>query len=144
MDDSRQALRESRVVPIDVTVAELSLTEYKFDGKLVRVRARPEMGWEGDSFLCDPPPGSYEMCPDRPKLWFSVDPAHEKELSRVFWSTKDDPVVGTFLGYFHLVPINREHIGEGIFDPGPFHLRVIGVSDVRPPQDPREKPRTDN
>jgi hypothetical protein len=39
---------------IDVAVRDLSQTPRKFDGLLVRVRARAVVGWEGDDFLYDP------------------------------------------------------------------------------------------
>ena len=112
------------------SVADLSKNPRKFDGRLVRVRAWLAFGWEGDNFLFDSmEPASRKMPSQRSaSVWFYCKPDHERKV----WDTikfGGPPVLGTFTGYFHFVPDQKSRMKD-VFDPGPFQLEVIGVSDL--------------
>jgi hypothetical protein len=107
---------------ITVTVSDLAENPAKFQGSLVRVRALYVSGWEGDSFLSDPKPQA--GIPQR--IW-------------VYWkSYRSQPIFGRpivksgvegwFTGYFHFVPT---HKANGMFDPGPFQLDCVEVSNIQ-------------
>jgi hypothetical protein len=69
------------------------------DGRLVRVRARVLVGWEGDNFL---------------------------GLDAAFGKIHAGPVF-TFIGYFHFVP-NEKSRRKSVFDPGPPQFSANSVS----------------
>jgi hypothetical protein len=112
------------------SVGDLSNNPRKFDGRLVRVRAWLAFGWEGDNFLVD----SSEAEPSNmhshraPRVWFYSRSDRERQV----WDAVNfggPPVLGTFTGYFHFVPDPKSRM-NGMFDPGPLQLEVIGVSDL--------------
>jgi hypothetical protein len=115
------------------SVAELSKAPRKFDGRLVRVRALLEFGWEGDNFLSDPSaPASRNTPSRRPvSVWFYCKPDHERQVFGAI-SAGDRRVLGTFTGYFHFVPDKKSRTKD-VFDPGPLQLEAIGVSDLSLP-----------
>jgi hypothetical protein len=108
------------------------------DGKLVRVRARYEAGWEGDNFLVDPtdavaPKGK----PRKPRasLWINCEPRYERLVCGPIYDASvfraQQGAVGTFIGYFHFVPDTKSQWKDGgDFETGPLQFAAIPVSDV--------------
>jgi hypothetical protein len=117
-------------LPTVASVADLSKNPQKFDGRLVQLRAWLAFGWEGDNFLFDsrePRPRKIHSQRSAP-VWFYCKPDHERKV----WDTikfGGAPVLGTFTGYFHLVPDQKSRMKD-VFDPGPLQLEVIGVSNL--------------
>lgn len=103
--------------PPTVTVAELARDPAKYDGHLVHLKALFVSGWEGDSFLFDPP--SHQGIP--PRVWVAK------------WSlgcsSPGASVEARFTGVFHFVPNHRPN---GMFDPGRLQLDCVGVVDIQP------------
>ena len=123
--------------PITVTIASLSLHPREMDGKLVRVRARYEAGWEGDSFLVDPPDAVIRKgapSTSGARLWIYCDPRNERNVcgpvfeASAFRSNKG--ALGTFTGYFHFVPDEKSQLKKGVFQAGPFRFSAVSVSDL--------------
>ena len=112
------------------SISDLAQHPLRFDGRLVVVRARLAMGWEGDNFLLDPSaPLNGSLASLSPEsVWLYCKPGHECQPDRTVegghWV-----VAGTFVGYFHFVPDHKSRRGD-VFDPGPFQLEGIGVFDV--------------
>jgi hypothetical protein len=103
-----------------------------FDGRLVRVQAWLVFGWEGDNFLLDA-----SLRPDRitevsggPAIWLYCKPGYEPF---VYGAMRPGArrVLATFTGYFHFVPDPKLRFHD-VFDPGPFQLEAIRVSDPDP------------
>jgi hypothetical protein len=113
------------------TIADLSKNPSKFDGRLVRVRALLERGWEGDDFLSD---SATPVSHPHPHVWFYVNPGYERLISGAVGIGFPN-VLGTFTGYFHFVP-NQKSRTRDVFDPGPFQLEVIAVSNLTPEHQP--------
>lgn len=118
-------------VPTAVTIAYLFQQPQELDGKLVRVRARLVFGWEGDNFLYDQPGAVVPKQPSgsAPRLWFHCDLKRERDVCGAIKSGHR-PVLGTFTGYFHFVA-DKESRANGTFDPGPWQLFAVEVSDLR-------------
>jgi hypothetical protein len=130
------AVSVAQEMPTIVRLADLSKTPEKFDGRLVQVRGWLAFGWEGDNYLFDSSdPAPLEM-PSHPSasVWFYCKPDHERQV----WDTVKfggAPVLGTVTGYFHFVPKRKSRM-KNTFDPGPFQLEVIRVSDLSPAAKP--------
>lgn len=128
-------------VPTSVTIAYLSLHSGGMDGKLVRVRARVEVGWEGDNFLVDPSGAVVQKgrSPNEPpKLRIFCDPRYERQVCAPAFDASAlkgrHGAVGTFTGYFHFVP-DKKSRPKGMLDPGPLQFSAISVSDLEVPKD---------
>jgi hypothetical protein len=119
-------------LPTLTSITELSKNPRKFDGRLVRVRALLEFGWEGDNFLIDPMPPASPKLPSHkwPHVWLYCKPDHERQIYGAF-GVSYGRVLGTFTGYFHLVPDRKSRIKD-VFDPGPWQLEAIEASDAVP------------
>jgi len=113
-----------------VSLADLIQNPLKFDGRLIRVRAWIELGWEGDNYLVDRP----AMLPRTIKsrrpvsVWFYSKAGHERQVWNVI-NAGDRRIQGTVTGYFHFVPDQKSRM-QDVFDPGPLQLEAIGVSDI--------------
>lgn len=113
-------------IPRIATVAELSHNPPKFDGQLVSVRARLQLGWEGDNFLVDPSkPSRHDTA--RPRVWLNCDAEHDRQVCGEAFNKR--PALATFTGYFHFVP-DKKLRKKDVFDPGPLQLQAIRISDV--------------
>jgi hypothetical protein len=116
-------------LPTLTSVAELSKNPRTFDGRLVRVRARLEFGWEGDNFLSEPAaPASPNSPHQHAHVWLYCKPDHERQVYGAI-SVSGGSVLGTFTGYFHFVPGQKSRMKD-TFDPGPWQLEAVGVSDL--------------
>jgi hypothetical protein len=65
--------------PVPTTVAYLSQHQRDMDGRLVRVRARVLVGWEGDNFLVDPTESVVQKgrsTNESEMLWISCEPGY--------------------------------------------------------------------
>jgi hypothetical protein len=112
-----------------------SQTPRKFDGLLVRVRARAVVGWEGDDFLYDPTEQAGGKAPGRAgAVWFYCN-AENGRLVYAAIDRRNSFTTATFTGYFHFVP-DPKNRGKHMFDPGRLQLEVVGVSDVAKSQTP--------
>jgi hypothetical protein len=106
------------------------------DGKLVSVRSRLEVGWEGDNFLVDPLSAVVQRGKPSnppPKVWIYCDPRYERQVcGPVFMASAfrgHQGAVATFIGNFHFVPDQKSQ-KKGIFQTGPLQFSAISVSDV--------------
>jgi hypothetical protein len=122
--------------PTVVTVTYLSTHPKEMDGKRVSVRARLEMGWEGDNFLVDP--GDESVQAERPskppaRIWIYCDPRDEwRVCAPVFDASVGrgyKGAVATFIGRFHFEP-DRKAQWKGVFQTGPLQLSADSVSDI--------------
>jgi hypothetical protein len=109
--------------PTDVTISDLSLHPRRFDGHLVRVRARVVFGLEGDNFLLDPFNDSMPFG-DSATVWFYCKRENEKRVYGRMGVAGPGGIVLT--GYFHYV--RKTHMVNGAFDPGPLQFDAIDVS----------------
>jgi len=116
----RQAPAELSGDAVPVTVADLAQNPQKFDGRLVRVDALFVYGWEGDDFVSDPKPEATRP----PHLWVYWKREHQPDIGAAFRADRES-IEAWFTGYFDSVP---NHRANGMFDPGPFQLEVIKVS----------------
>ena len=114
--------------PIVASVTALSLDPLKFDGRLVVVRARLALGWEGDNFLFEPSaaPEGNTASPNPTSVWLYCKPGNKCQPDRAM-EDSDRGMMGTFVGYFHFVP-DPKWRRKDVFDPGPFQLEGIGFS----------------
>jgi hypothetical protein len=129
------SLSSAQTKPIDVAVRDLSQTPRKFDGLLVRVRARAVVGREGDDFLYDPTEQAGGKAPGRAgAVWFYCN-AENGRLVYAAIDRRNSFTTATFTGYFHFVP-DPKNRGQHMFDPGRLQLEVVGVSDVAKSQTP--------
>jgi hypothetical protein len=123
--DQKPALAQQ--IPTVVSIADLSLHPLRFDGRLVLVRARLVLGWEGDNFLYDPlvtlDGNKASALPI--SVWLYSKPSQEQEVYGAIWPGSR-PVLGTFTGYFHFVPDRKSRMKD-VFDPGPLQLEAIGI-----------------
>jgi hypothetical protein len=122
--------------PINVTVANLSLHAREMDGKLVRVRARVEVGWEGDNFLVDPVDAVAQKGKSsnpRARLWIYCDPRYAHQVcDPVFAASASrghEGALGTFIGYFHFAPDTKSQT-KGVFQTEALQFSATSVSDV--------------
>jgi hypothetical protein len=114
-------------IPTVVSIMDLSLHPLRFDGRLVIVRAKLVLGWEGDNFLYDP---LVTLDGNRASalpisVWLYCKPGQEQEVYGDVWG--DRRGLGTFTGYFHFVPDQKSRMKD-LFDPGPLQLEAIGIS----------------
>ena len=130
------SISSAQTKPIDVAVRDLSQTPRKFDGLLVRVRARAVVGWEGDDFLYDPPEqASGNKRPGRAEaVWFYCNAENGRQVYAAI-DRMNSFTMATFTGYFHFVPDPKNRV-KHMFDPGPLQLEIVSVSDVAKPQTP--------
>jgi hypothetical protein len=130
------SISSAQVKPKDVTARDLSETPRKFDGLLVRLRARAVLGWEGDNFLYDPPEQASEN--KRPRraraVWFYCNAENGPQVFAAI-DRRNSFTLATFTGYFHFVPDPKNRVKD-TFDPGRLQLEVVGVSDVAKSQTP--------
>jgi hypothetical protein len=116
--------------PKNVTLHELTANPKKFDGEFVRVRASALMGWEGDNFLVEP----REFSPTKRKFTDSsvalvwIECLSDNECNGLMGLEYGS---GTITGRFHYVPSRAGRIGNRVFDPGPFQLEIIRISEVK-------------
>ena len=120
----------------DVTVRGLATHPQVFDGQLIKVKGLITFGWEGDNFLLDLPNSQNanlkRQFESKPRLWFY---GNEGEINKAWeayqklWSKGSGFASGTFTGYFHFVPSAKGRMKD-VFDPGPFQLEVVTVSDI--------------
>jgi hypothetical protein len=122
--------------PIDVAVRDLSQTPRKFDGLLVRLRARAVVGWEGDDFLYDPTEqAGGNKAPGRAgAVWFYCNAENGRQVYAAI-NRRNSFTTATFTGYFHFLP-DPKNRGKHMFDPGRLQLEVVGISDVAKSQAP--------
>ncbi len=109
--------------PADATISDLSLHPQRFDGHLVRVRARVVFGLEGDDFLLDPFNDSMPFGGSA-TVWFYCKPENNKRVYGQLGLVGPGGIV--FTGYFHYV--RKTHIVNGAFDPGPLQFEAVDVS----------------
>jgi len=130
------SLSAAQTKPLDVAVSDLSQTPRKFDGVLVRVRARAVVGWEGDDFLYDPTEqAGGNKAPSRAgAVWFYCNAENGRHVYAAI-DRRNSFTTATFTGYFHFVP-DAKNRGKHMFDPGRLQLEVVGVSDVAKSQTP--------
>ena len=130
------SLGSAQTKPIDVAVGDLSQTPRKFDGLLLRVRARAVVGREGDDFLYDPTEqAGGNKAPGRAgAVWFYCNAENGRQVYAAI-DRRNSFTTATFTGYFHFVPDpkNRE---KHMFDPGRLQFEVVAVSDVAKSQTP--------
>ncbi|HWY04891.1 MAG TPA: hypothetical protein VNX60_14545 [Candidatus Acidoferrum sp.] len=124
------SISSAQTKPMDVAVRDLSQTPRKFDGLLVRVRARAVVGWEGDDFLYDPTEqAGGNKAPGRAgAVWFYCNAENGRRVYAAI-DRKNSFTTATFTGYFHFVP-DPKNRGKHMFDPGRLQLEVVGISDV--------------
>jgi hypothetical protein len=130
------SLSSAQTKPIDVAVGDLSQTPRKFDGLLVRVRARAVVGREGDDFLYDPTEQARgNKAPGRAgAVWFYCNAENGRQVYAAI-DRRNRFTTATFTGYFHFVP-DPENREKHMFDPGRLQFEVVAVSDVAKSQTP--------
>ena len=130
------SLASAQTKPIDVAVGDLSQTPRKFDGLLLRVRARAVVGREGDDFLYDPTEqAGGNKAPDRAgAVWFYCNAENGRQVYAAI-DRKNSFTTATFTGYFHFAP-DPKNRGKHMFDPGRLQFEVVAVSDVAKSQTP--------
>src|ERR1700687_2373884 len=130
------SLSSAQTKRIGVAVRDLSQTPRKFDGLLVRVRARAVVGREGDDFPYDPTEqAGGNKAPGRAgAVWFYCNAENGRQVYAAI-DRRNSFTTETFTGSFHVVaePKNR---GKHMFAPGRLQLEVVGVSDVAKSQTP--------
>jgi hypothetical protein len=105
------------------------------DGKLVRVRARYEPGWEGDNFLVDPPGAVVQkgkVSRAAARLWIYCDPRYAWLVCGPVYVASlrgHEGALDTFIGYFHFVP-DKKSQKKDVFETGLLQFSAISVSDV--------------
>jgi hypothetical protein len=113
-------------IPRVTSIGELSRNPLKFDGHFISVRAWLDFGWEGDNFLHDRAEASHRS-PARPRVWLYCDPGHDQLVYGALNVGDRRPVLATFTGYFHFVPVKNSRMKD-VFDSGPLQLEAIRVS----------------
>src|ERR1035437_3417722 len=82
----RSSLALAQQTPTAVTVDYMSKHPRELDGKHLIVRARLELGWEGDNFLYDQPNAVLPNQPTGPppRVWIHCDPQYESQVYGAF------------------------------------------------------------
>jgi hypothetical protein len=104
------------------------------DGRLVRLRARVLVGWEGDNFLVDPSESAVQKgrsTSESAMLWIFCEPRYERQVCKpafdASFGKRDAGPVFTFTGYFHFAP-NEKSRSKSVFDPGPLQFSATALS----------------
>jgi hypothetical protein len=107
------------------------------DGKFVAVRARIEVGWEGDNFLVDPIGPDGKSPTEAPKLWIFCEPRYAQRVCGPAFDASFgrgyQGAVATFTGYFHFAPDVKAQ-WKGVFLTGPLQFSAVSVSDLEVPK----------
>ena len=131
-------------LPTAASVTELSKNPRNFNGHLVKVGAWLVFGWEGDNFLFDSQKPAPRKTADfrAASVWFYCKPGGQgKACDTIQFGVA--PMLRTFTGYFHFVPDQKSR-RKDVFDPGPFQLEVIGISDLPTNAEPNRAPSGDS
>lgn len=118
--------------PKNLTLHDLTANPKRFNGTLVRVRASALIGWEGDTFLIEPhgPANAKPELTDQSAAPIWIDCGSSQSYKACNGLRGIEHGSATFIGRFRYVP-NDAGRGNAMFDPGPFQLEVVRITEIQ-------------